>query len=197
MKMKLLAVSVLLLLASAVTLHADTTPVDPRMAITDPECDDCGVGSSFSFFSDAAGGGLFTFQNESDVDWTSLLFVIPTGIQAADVMASSVQFANAPVIVNIGNFLEIYFSGVNNPPGCELGCFPGITQGQIFTIELNDQTGTDGGGWGPGLEFDATANVPSPVPEPATLTLLGIGLTALAAKMKLRGKAKEEDTELA
>ena len=148
-------------------------------------------GTSFTFSSNASGGGFLTFENDSDSNWTSLL-VEATGIAADTVNATSDLFANTPEVYNIGDLLVIYFSGVSGP-GCEEDCFPGIPNSSdenVFTINLNtnpDDTSTDGiGGWGPDLGFSANANVPAPtVPEPATLTLIAVGLGALLAKKKL------------
>jgi hypothetical protein len=191
--------AVLLVGFSSVT-YADTTPVDPKMVVSDPTCGlGCTVveGTTFTFSSNGIGGGITTFENASDSSWSSLL-IETTGILASNVNASSPLFANPTQVFNIGDLLVIYFSGVSGPE-CFEGCFPGISNQSdqnVFTINLNDDINdvpnTDpagSGGWGPNLGFTAEANVPVPaVPEPATLTLMAAGLGTFLAKKKLSSR---------
>ena len=171
-----------LLLGSAALAYADGA--DPRMIVSDPICGEGCVsveGTSFSFQSDANGGGFLTFQNVSGIDWFSLL--IETGSTPFKVLADTVTcetnaFESCQVFDLEGGITAMYFSGTNPD-----GPF-GIRNLDVFTIELNDVQGLDGGGWGAFRNFDATANVASPVPEPATLTLMVAGLGALLAKKK-------------
>jgi hypothetical protein len=195
MKIRLLALSVLLLLASSAVVHADTIPADPKMAVTDPFCEEnCGTfleGTSFTFSSNANGGGFLTFVNGSGVDWTTLL--IETGSDPFNVPANTVTcetnaFLNCNVSDLAGGITAIYLSGLNNDN------INGIPQNFQFFINLNNdvnnvvnESPNGGGGWGANRSFTADANVPAPVPEPATLTLVGIGIGALVAKKKLRG----------
>src|SRR5579863_2206032 len=80
----------ILLMGSSAILRADGLPPDPKMIVSDPICGEgcVGVGSTFSFTSDANGGGFFTFQNDSETDWSSLL--IETGSDPFHVPADSV-----------------------------------------------------------------------------------------------------------
>jgi hypothetical protein len=188
----------ILFTVSASLAHADGVPVDPKMQVSDPSCGDgCTslTGTSFTFSSNANGGGFLTFENDSDASWTSLL-IEATGIAADAVNASSTLFSNPAQVYNIGDLLVIYFSGVSGP-GCEIECFngiPNLSDENVFTINLNDDVNevanldpSGSGGWGAGLAFDASANVPAPtnVPEPATLTLMAVGLGAFLVKKKI------------
>ena len=182
-----------LLMASAALVYADGAPVDPRMIVSDPVCGEGCIhleGTTFSFQSDNNGGGFLTFENDSDIDWFSLL--IETGSDPFNVPANTVTcetnaFQSCQVFDLEGGITAMYFSGTNPD-----GPF-GIQSGAVFTIELNDVPGIDGGGWGSFRNFDASANVSSPVPtpEPATLTLLGVGLGALLTK---RGIQRQRDS---
>ena len=196
MKTKLLVLAVLLILASAAVVHADTIPADPKMAVTDPFCEsNCGTFlefTHFSFNSNASGGGFLSFVNASGVDWTTLL--IETGSDPFNVPANTVTcetnaFLSCAVSDLPGGITAIYLSGLNNDN------VNGIPQNFQFFINLNNDingnviTDPNGsGGWGNNRLFTADANVAAPVPEPATLTLLGIGIGALLAKRKLRSQ---------
>lgn len=189
-----LAVLCFLWMGSTTLVRADGVPVDPVMGVTDPTCTECGVGLTFSFFSNATGGGFTDFQNVSGQNWTSLLIDVTTnGGTLPSVPASSITcitntFATCQSFDLAGGVTAIYLTGVFVPPD-------DIPNLGFFTINLNDLingvqpravNGT--GGWGAFREFDATANAPSPVPEPATITLLGVGLGALLTKRRLRHK---------
>lgn len=181
----------ILLMGFAALAHADSIPADPKMIVSDPTCGEgcTSVGTTFSFTSDANGGGFLTFQNNSEIDWSSLL--IETGSAPFNVPANSVTcqtnaFLSCQVSDLAGGITAMYFSGVNSLAS-EIGPF-GILSGDVFTIELNDISGIDGGGWGSFRTFDASANVPAPVPEPATLTLMAAGLGALLAKRRFRSR---------
>jgi hypothetical protein len=173
-----------LLLGSAALAYADGAPVDPRMIVSDPVCGEGCVaveGTTFSFESDVNGGGFLTFQNVSGIDWFSLLIEtgsVPFHVPANTVTCETNAFQHCQVSDLSGGITAMYLSGVTTD-----GPF-GIRNGDVFTIELNDVVGVDGGGWGSFRNFDASANVSSPVPEPATLTLLGVGLGALLAKRR-------------
>jgi hypothetical protein len=182
-------VTVALLLGSFA--KADSVPVDPVMGVDDPtSCGQgcTGVGTTFSFFSDANGGGINHFQNQSGVDWTSLLIDVTTnGGELPSVPADTITcFTNAFATCQSFDLADgttaIYLTGVFTLPD-------DIPNLAFFTINLNDDQsaiGADAGHWGSGREYDATANAPSPVPEPAAITLLGVGLGALLTKRKLR-----------
>jgi hypothetical protein len=191
------ALCFLLMVATAV-VRADGVPVDPVMGVSDPICGDgCPTveGTTFSFFSNASGGGVNQFQNESGVDWTSLLIDVTTNggslpsVPADTITCITNAFATCQSFDLANGVTAIYLTGML--------IFPDdIPVGAVATFNLNDLVNgvqpfdTNGsGGWGSLREFDVSANVPSPVPEPTTITLLGVGLGAFLAKRKLRRQA--------
>jgi hypothetical protein len=185
----------ILLMGSASLAHADGVPVDPQMDVSDPTCGETCTpieGTTFTFTSNNNGGGFFTFQNASGVDWTSLLVEtgsFPFNVPANSVTCTTNAFLSCQVFDLAGGVTAMYFSGVNSIES-ELGAV-GILNTFVFTVNLNDlvdgvpNTSPSGsGGWGAARDFSATANATSPVPEPGTLTLMGIGLGALLARKK-------------
>jgi hypothetical protein len=207
MKLKHLGFCLFILLVSATVAHANGMPVDPQMIVSDPFCTGTEgpctpvLGTTFSFSSNANGGGFLRFQNLSTVDWSSLL--IETGSTPSNIPANTITcITNAFMSCNVfdlaGGITAIYLSGVN-PVSSNTPPF-GILNNFVFTINLNDNvrglpnTNPAGaGGWGAFRVFDASANVPSPVPEPATLTLLGVGLVALLLKKKSRQRGQHAE----
>jgi hypothetical protein len=192
----LLAVLCLALMGSSALVRADSIPVDPVMGVSDPICGDGGCPftelTTFSFFSNASGGGVNQVQNESNVDWTSLLIDVTTNggtlpsVPSDTITCITNAFATCQSFNLDNGDTAIYLTGMI--------IFPDdIPVGAIATFNLNDLVGgsqpfnvNGTGGWGSLREFDVSANVPAPVPEPATLTLLGVGAGALLAKRKLR-----------
>jgi len=193
------AFTLFLLLVSAVVVHADSLPADPKMVVNDPTCEESCITpileTMFTFMSNGNGGGFLTFQNESNVNWTTLLIKtgnIPFPVPADTITCQSNAFQTCQVVDVGGGVTAMFLSGLNSEEG-----FNGIPNGIVFTINLNDDI--DGvpnfnpngsGGWGANRAFFATANVTGVVPEPASLTLLGLGMCALAAKYKLRGRRR-------
>jgi hypothetical protein len=184
-------VTVVLLLGSFA--KADGVPVDPVMGVSDPVCGDgCPIveGTTFSFFSNATGGGTDQFQNESGLDWTSLLIDVThfgtlSSVPANTITCITNAFATCQSFDLANGDTAIYLTGTVVPDD--------IPNGNVAIFNLNnlvngvqpfDVNGT--GGWGSGREFDVTANAPSPAPEPGTITLLGVGIGALLTKRKLR-----------
>ena len=202
MKIRCAAFTLFLLLVSAVVVHADSLPADPKMVVNDPICEESCITpvleTMFTFMSNGNGGGFLTFQNESSVNWTTLLIKtgnIPFPVPADTITCQSNAFETCQV-VNVGGGVTAMFLSGTGGGGEELD-FNGIPNGVVFTINLNDNV--DGvpnfnpngsGGWGANRAFFATANATGVVPEPASLTLLGLGMCALAAKYKLRGRQK-------
>jgi hypothetical protein len=123
---------------------------------------------SFTFGADSLGGGLLTFQNESGTNWTELELsaVLPdfTTITCGPGPFVTCTIAESPV--NNGFLYNILF-------GPAVG--GGITQGQIFTVNLNDEgedpNGT--GSWPAGADFNAQASTVTPEPSAITLILFG------------------------
>lgn len=174
-KSRYLFATVAILLAGAA---ARATPIDPVFEMGDPAGGTPIFSNFFSFTSDALGGGVLSFINESGNLWTKLNFLV---ILPADVTItcipgpffSSCQFS---VIQQLPGGNAEFDIGVGNPT--ERG---GIASGVFFTINLNDfvngQTNPDpngAGGWGADNSFQAEAN--DFAPEPASWLLLLLGL---------------------
>lgn len=184
-----------LFLVAASAAYADGI-VDPRIVI-DGDTASHGVQSAFTFASDQNGGGFYGasnetgFFNDSGVDWTSLLITAPipnAGTGGLYIIQSNL-FLHATISFS-DNTLSILFWGTGFADGGDSFssefCAPGIKAGAHFSIDLNDLTGTDGGGWlsttGSPLVFQAQANVP----EPGSFVLLLGGLGVLAIGLARR-----------
>jgi hypothetical protein len=177
----------LLLLAVSVRIaQADPVrPGDPQMIIDTSSSDAITITtSSFTFGSDAGGGGYFTFFNDTGVDWTSMLVTVPLvpgTIFPDDYVFGGTAFTTVQATL-VGDTLSILFSNGNS----QLGPGPAaIVNGSFFTINLNDPLPSGGpnldpngsGGWG-----DSDFGVQTNIPEPATWILLMAGLAVLAWK---------------
>ncbi|MBV9268525.1 MAG: hypothetical protein JO061_20320 [Acidobacteriaceae bacterium] len=155
-----------LLLASPVVFAG------PRISIGDPGTG-TPVGMNFTFASNASGGGYFTFDNASGVNWFSMDFQVsePTGTAITCVPGPLFNTCESSVLSTSGN-LSMFDVGFDNPT--EGG---GIPAGGSFTVDLNNEvdghpnTDPNGAGqWLPGTEFTAIANLSTP--EPGTFSLL-------------------------
>jgi hypothetical protein len=166
-------------------------PIDPVFDMGDPPSGTPLVSNFFNFGSDAAGGGVLAFVNETGSLWTSLNFFVTLPANSAITCLpapffSSCQFS---IVNTLPGGLAVFDLGVSNPTS--LG---GIASGEFFTINLNDfvngQANPDpngAGGWGNDNEFSAVANLASmPEPPAAALFLLGILLAGTAARRRLR-----------
>ena len=141
------------------------------------------VNNNFTFGTDNFGGGDFTFQNESGSNWQSLLF---TATLSADtpIVCGPGPFVTCTVTAtqqSTNDYLYSILMGPTQNGG-------GVANGQIFSIDLNDE-GTDPGGsgsWGADTGFKAAANV---TPEPSTIALALLGLAGFAGWRKFHRKS--------
>jgi hypothetical protein len=133
------------------------------------------TGPTFSFTSDASGGGDFSFTNETGQQWFSLdIFVnLP---QSEAVICGPGPFGTCSILTSNGPDDTFNYD-------ISLGPAPagGITQGQNFSIDLNDSglSNTDPAGpgsWVPNTQFNAQING---VPEPASFGLCGLALAGV------------------
>lgn len=178
---------VLLLLAPSVWIaHADPVrPGDPQMIIDTSSSDAITITApSFTFGSNASGGGYFDFYNDTGLTLTSMLItmpLVPGTVFPDDYVFGGNAFTNVQATL-VGDILYILFSDGNSEQGGRNGA---IVNGSFFTINLNnplpsgapnlDPNGS--GGWG-----DSDFGVQTNIPEPATWILLMAGLAALAWK---------------
>ena len=177
-----------------------TTPPDPRIRIAGSGNSE-NVGLEFSFTSNATGGGVFDFINNSGQDWFNLSITtkFPGGNLQTDYSCSAPGiFMNCKFSLNSdGSLVNVLFYGIGrNEEGfankgslIEDDTFTGIRNGQEFIVSLNNPGSSSVGGWVPNTKFNAIANVP----EPTSMTLFLIGLGAIAVGRRLGKWAKPND----
>ena len=164
MRFRVLTLTVLVM-TCVLRLQADPQPNDPRIIISgghdsagEPGCMFTCVGLDFTFMADGSGGGMFSFTNDSDQNWTSLEIEAPFP-PGNIITCGGSSFAVCVILPHPeANFVIIDFSGGG-----------GILNGQNFTIDLGNA------GWPANGEFRAFANIP----EPSTLVLSLVGLAPL------------------
>ena len=141
------------------------------------------VSNNFTFGADNLGGGVLSFQNESGQDWLDLT-----------VNATLPDFT--PITCGPGPFLTCTIS--TTPMGSNFlytilfgpVTSGGITNGEIFSVNLNDNgDATNGSGsWGAGEDFGAKANVDA-TPEPAAGLLVAAGFLGFAGWRRFQRRA--------
>lgn len=166
----LLKASALLLAIAPYALYA----ANPRIGVDrDPPNPIVIIGDSFSFGADGFGGGDFSFQNQSGHNWFELT-VTATLPFLTPITCGPGPFAFCTVSdqqTQDGFLYNIVFGPAPNA---------GITNGELFSINLNDE-GTEPNGvgsWPAGQDFAAVANV-AHAPEPSAYVLTGLGFGAL------------------
>ncbi|MBV9158314.1 MAG: hypothetical protein JO097_18780 [Acidobacteriaceae bacterium] len=157
----------------ATAVAARATPSDPRIIVSgggDPTAVETPV---FTFMSDAAGGGVLSFVNDTSLDWTSLDFFVklPSGspITCSSPVYNTCDFTSTPIV---GTTISQYDIGFENPASAG-----GLLPGDTLTINLDD-TGSavnGSGSWGPNNTFTAVVNLP----EPSSFFFLAAGLLLL------------------
>jgi hypothetical protein len=153
--------------------------------------------NTFTVSADTAGGGRFSFLNDTNMDWTSITFNVPLQyLPTTNPAAYNCDAFHAPHVSNTflncsftftSTELVIVFSGVEDddhgmpdPNECkEKKEAHGVPVGCAFSIELNTTSGLDQGGWltpnGTPISFDAFANTPEPFLGPPLLAILAVG----------------------
>ena len=179
-------------------LQAD--PVDPVYSMGDPTTGTPVTSSNFAFGADAGGGGVFAFVNNSGILWNSLSISVTEPSNIAITVVPGLFFnTNQYSSTSLAGGYSLFTIGLFNTGTGE----GGITNGEYFTINLNDligntqNTDTNGsGGWGPFASFSAAANaVPgapgsSATPEPASIFLFASGLAfAFYARRRFLARA--------
>jgi len=198
-----LIVFLLFFMAGSVLAHAG------RIEISEPQCEDgdtavTSLTNGFAVIPNLNGGGTFHFCNETGQDWSNIVIGILTTAPISDIQCPSsspsdpqnnehLAFSTCVLFPSnsIANLIYAYFFGVSPPiPQFGFNGFPGVPDGQRFTVDLDCH---DFGGcipWPTGTIMLASENVgpndplPTPVPEPASLTLLASGGVAAYLRRK-------------
>lgn len=131
---------------------------------------------TFTFGADDAGGGVFSFQNETGVTWFELdiLVTLPPSVTAITCGGGPFVVCTSTAPHDSVSFWDITFGP--NPRG-------GIPNGALFSINLNNNGVSNmdpngAGDWGHDKDFNAIVN--EDVPEPASWLLMGGGILGLA-----------------
>jgi hypothetical protein len=160
------------LLALIVTCSNWMFAFDPGVHVDDPQGPGTPVGLSFTFTSDAFGGGLLNFTNTSGLTFVTLQIDVPPPLPIAPITCGGNAFVHCfQQSFTVAEYATIDFFGG-----------PGIPNGAMFQIDLGST------GWTPDATFEALANVPIVTPEPGLLALFasGIGAIWLGRKAFLR-----------
>lgn len=179
-----------LVLASSITVHADSVPVnDPRIIISRSVADRTPVTTlTFGVPVDPAGGGITNFDNASGKDWVGLIVTVQFPSPSA-AMAAGVSCSNGDVLSNIFSSCRSTLHGsiltITLTKGLISFCASSdCPHNSEFFVDLNDPNsqGPNGmGGWN-GSIIEARAIVP----EPETFLLELSGLGAICGVWSLR-----------
>jgi hypothetical protein len=157
----------------AVPVYASTG--HPHIIINDPvvcnTMNSAPVGLSFTFKSDALGGGTLCFENTSGVDWFNLEIDVPVPNPAnGHIYCGSNVFS----LCYRQSLVEANFATIDF---FKIGGDSGIPNGTFFYADMGT---TD---WTPNATFFAFANeTDEPEPEPGTAFLLLTGIAPLLAR---------------
>ncbi len=167
----------LLMAAAPIALWADNPHILIKGDPTDPTIV---PGTSFGFGADGSGGGDFSFQNESGQNWLQLTVTALLSSSSVAITCGPGPFDTCTISNHAatGGFLyDIVFGPVASG---------GITNGEIFSIDLNN-SGTDpsgSGSWPANQDFGAQAN--ATVPEPSAVLLVVAGGLLMAGVFRYR-----------
>ncbi len=169
----------LLVAAAPFALRADNPHILIKGDPTDPTII---TGTSFGFGADGSGGGDFSFQNESGQNWLQLTVTALLSSSTVAITCGPGPFETCTISNHAapGGFLyDIVFGPVASG---------GITNGEIFSIDLNN-AGTDPSGpgsWPANQDFGALANASTPEPSAIFLVLVGASLVAGVFRYRCR-----------
>jgi hypothetical protein len=169
----------LLILSSAQIGHSAS--VDPQISVGDPTSGTPVYTETFFLSSDAHGGGVLQFVNNSGQIWQSLDFFVTLPEDDTITCNSTVygfcSYTKSPA----ANGKSLFDIGFEEPDQ------QGILPGGAFSIDLNDPhepPGADKGSWAPFTSMEAVANFD--IPEPASWLLITGGLILVLARLTLK-----------
>jgi len=163
--MRLLRLAVLIALVLA--CNSWMLAFDPGIHVDDPQGTGTPVGLTFTFTSDALGGGLLSFTNTSGVTFVNLQIDVPPPLPLAPITCGGNAYIHCFQQATVAEFATIDFFGG-----------PGILNGALFQIDLGAT------GWTPDATFEAFANQAISTPEPGALLMLATGASAAWLRWK-------------
>ena len=156
------------------------TPVDPQISVGDPSSGTPLYSGTFSFKSDANGGGVFDFTNDTRQVWQTLDFFATLPETDTIACGSTIyRLCDVAPPTAVGNDDALFDVGFEQPINGS-----GIGPGVSFSIDLNTVVYEDRGGWGADNSIEGVANFD--LPEPASWVLTGAGLLVCALRVIYR-----------
>ena len=146
------------------------------------------TGDTFGFGADALGGGVLSFVNDTGTRFFDLS-VFVTLPELTPITCGPGPFGSCTVVTTVVQGTSNYAYDIVLGPTAA----GGITAGEQFSINLNDQNGVmmnddpnGPGSWGANRDFTANANT---APEPASWLLILTGLAGAAGVVLYRRRA--------
>ena len=165
----LFAAAPLATFAARPTIIIDRDPPNPTII----------VNNDFTFGADNLGGGDLSFQNESGQNWRELS--ISVSLPSLEAITCGPGPFNTCTISQTPQDGSVLYNIIFGPATTGTA----ITNGELFSIDLNDQ-GTDpngAGSWGAGNDFSARANAYAP--EPAASALIAARNASPGGRIRL------------
>jgi hypothetical protein len=145
---------------------------DPGIHVDDPQGPGTPVGLSFTFTSDALGGGVLNFVNTSGMTFVNLQIDVPPPQPIAPIICGGNAYTHCfQQSLTVAEYATLDFFGG-----------PGIPDGAMFQVDLGST------GWTPDATFQAFANVKFSTPEPGVLILFATAASAAWLRWKLLGQ---------
>jgi hypothetical protein len=174
--MRLLAKALFCLAILSTIPLSRATPVDPQISVGDPSSGTPLHSSTFFFTSDANGGGVLDFINDTGHVWQTLDFFVTLPAIDTITCSSTVYGSCGYTATTASDGQALFDIGFEQPL-----MSGGIVSGESFSINLTDPNqaaGANRGSWGPFTTIEGVANFG--IPEPASWILTAIGLLVCA-----------------